>query len=39
YDADFVILEKALDELPSDAIKDARVLMTVVAGESKYSAL
>jgi predicted amidohydrolase YtcJ len=39
YDADFVVLEKALDSMPVDAIKDARVLMTVIAGEIKYNAL
>jgi predicted amidohydrolase YtcJ len=39
YDADFVVLEKPLDAVPVTVIKDTRVLMTVVAGEIKYSIL
>ena len=38
YDADFAVLEQSLDTLPATAIKDARVMMTVVAGEIKYQA-
>jgi len=39
YDADFVVLERSLDAMPVDTIKDTRVLMTVIAGEIKYSVL
>jgi len=39
YDADFVVLEKRLDEVARDEIKDLRVLMTIVAGEIRYSAI
>jgi hypothetical protein len=38
YDADFVVLEKRLDAVAPDAIKDVRVLTTIVAGEIRYSA-
>jgi predicted amidohydrolase YtcJ len=38
FDADFVVLEKRLDGVARDAIKDLRVLMTIVGGETRYSA-
>lgn len=38
YDADFAVLEKRLDAVVPDAIKDMRVLMTIVAGEIRYAA-
>ena len=37
--ADFAILERRLEEVPQAALKDVRVMMTVVAGEVRYSAL
>jgi predicted amidohydrolase YtcJ len=37
--ADFTVLEKPLESLPSDAIKNARVLMTVVDGDIRHSAM
>lgn len=37
-DADFVVLEKALDAVPPAQIKDVRVLATVIAGEVRYDA-
>ncbi|HXM18579.1 MAG TPA: amidohydrolase [Candidatus Tumulicola sp.] len=36
-DADFVVLERALEDVPRDTIKDIRVLKTIVAGEIAYS--
>ena len=39
YDADFAVLELNLEALPVESIKDARVIMTIVAGEIKYRAL
>jgi predicted amidohydrolase YtcJ len=36
FDADFVLLEKPLGSIPPEEIKDARVLMTVIAGEIRY---
>lgn len=39
YDADFAVMEKRLDTVARDAIKDMRVLMTIVGGEIRYSAL
>lgn len=39
YDADFAVLEKGLDAVALDAIKDVRILMTIVAGEIQYSIL
>jgi predicted amidohydrolase YtcJ len=36
--ADFVVLDKAPDRVPPDAIKDIRVQMTVVEGEIRYRA-
>jgi predicted amidohydrolase YtcJ len=39
YDADFVLLEKRLDAVAADAIKDMRVLMTIVGGEIRYAAI
>jgi predicted amidohydrolase YtcJ len=38
YDADFAVLEKRLDAVTPDAIKDVRVLMTIVGGEIRYDA-
>lgn len=35
--ADFTALERPLDDIPPDQIKDARVMMTVVAGEIRYN--
>jgi predicted amidohydrolase YtcJ len=37
-DADFVVLEKALDAIAPAEIKDVRVLATVIAGEVRYDA-
>ncbi|MBV8364981.1 MAG: amidohydrolase family protein [Candidatus Eremiobacteraeota bacterium] len=37
YDADFVLLEQPLDAVEVDAIDRVRVLMTVIAGEIRFS--
>ncbi len=37
--ADLTILEKRLDDVPPTSIKDVRVMMTVVDGDIRYSAL
>jgi predicted amidohydrolase YtcJ len=37
--ADFALLERPLDRAPAAAIKDIRVLMTVVDGEIRYSSM
>jgi predicted amidohydrolase YtcJ len=36
--ADFAVLEKPLESMPPDALKNARVLMTVVDGDIRHSA-
>jgi len=35
--ADFVVLEKSLHEVPPQAIKDIRIITTIVSGEIRYS--
>jgi predicted amidohydrolase YtcJ len=37
--ADFVVLEKRLQDVPKTSIKDMRVMMTVIDGEIRYNAL
>lgn len=37
-DADFVVLEKRLEDVPKASIKDVRVAMTVVGGDIRYAA-
>jgi len=39
FAADLTVLEKRLDEVSSSSIKDVRVMMTVVDGDIRYSAL
>ena len=35
--ADIVVLDRNLLDVPSDQIKDTKVLMTIVNGDVKYS--
>jgi predicted amidohydrolase YtcJ len=37
--ADFAVLEKLLEDVPKESLKDVRVMMTVVDGDIRYSAL
>jgi predicted amidohydrolase YtcJ len=38
YDADLVLLDKRLDAVAAQTIKDVKVLLTIVGGEIRYSA-